>query len=161
MQAHVKTPVVDAVESASPIETSFGHEHPVVTVPDSSLRPSPLNARTRLAALLHYLVPKALLEHFGRMSAPDFLALTGTNNQDSLLRAADDLGTSPAWSAVEAQRARWTAELPAKRADLLPWLVEQDPGTTLLDLLAFRTGTLLDGIAGEEKPPAINALEVR
>lgn len=111
-----------------------------------------------LAALLHYLVPKALPEHFGRMSAPDFLALTGTNNQDSLLRAADDLGTSPAWSAVEAQRARWIAELPAKRADLLPWLVQQDPGTTLLDLLAFCTGTLLDGITGEERPHAINAL---
>ncbi|WP_321943815.1 ParB/RepB/Spo0J family partition protein [Paraburkholderia tropica] len=111
-----------------------------------------------LAALLHYLVPKALPEHFGRMSAPDFLALTGTNNQDSLLRAAEDLGTSPAWSAVEAQRARWIAELPAKCADLLPWLVQQDPGTTLLDLLAFCTGTLLDGITGEERPHAINAL---
>lgn len=111
-----------------------------------------------LAALLHYLVPKALPEHFGRMSAPDFLALTGTNNQDSLLRAADDLGTSPAWSAVEAQRARWIAELPAKRADLLPWFVRQDPGTTLLDLLAFCIGTLLDGITGEERPHAINAL---
>jgi len=51
-----------------------------------------------------------------------------------------------------------TAELPAKRADLLPWLVQQDPGTTLLDLLAFCTGALLDGIAGEERPHAINAL---
>ncbi|MDN8069012.1 MULTISPECIES: ParB/RepB/Spo0J family partition protein [Burkholderia cepacia complex] len=111
-----------------------------------------------LAALLHYLVPKALPEHFGRASTPDFLALTGTNNQDSLLRAADDLGTSPAWSAVEAQRTRWIAELPAKRIDLLPWLVQQDPGTTLLDLLAFCTGTLLDGITGEERPHAINAL---
>lgn len=45
-----------------------------------------------------------------------------------------------------------------KRADLLPWLVKQDPGTTLLDLLAFCTGTLLDGIVGEEKPQSINAL---
>jgi ParB family chromosome partitioning protein len=49
-------------------------------------------------------------------------------------------------------------ELPARRADLLPWLIEQDPGTTLLDLLAFCTGALLDGIAGDEKPHAINAL---
>jgi ParB family chromosome partitioning protein len=48
--------------------------------------------------------------------------------------------------------------LPAKRADLLPWLVKQDPGTTLLDLLAFCTGTLLNGIVGEEKPQAISAL---
>ena len=111
-----------------------------------------------LAALLHHLVPKALPEHFGHTSARDFLALTGTNNHDGLLRAADDLDTSPAWSAIETQRARWIAELPAKRADLLPWLIQQDPATTLLDLLAFCTGTLLDGIAGEERPHAINAL---
>ncbi|CAB3810280.1 hypothetical protein LMG27177_07112 [Paraburkholderia fynbosensis] len=111
-----------------------------------------------LAALLHHLVPKALPEHFGHTCVRDFLALTGTNNHDGLLRAADDLGTSAAWSAIEMQRARWIAELPAKRADLLPWLVQQDPGTTLLDLLAFCIGTLLDGVACEERPHAINAL---
>jgi ParB family chromosome partitioning protein len=111
-----------------------------------------------LAALLHHLVPKALPEHFGHTCARDFLALTGTNNHDSLLRAADDLDTSPAWRAIGVQRARWIMELPAKRTDLLPWLVRQDSGTTLLDLLAFCTGTLLDGIAGEEGPHAVNAL---
>ncbi|WP_342706052.1 ParB N-terminal domain-containing protein [Burkholderia arboris] len=111
-----------------------------------------------LAALLQHLVPQALPEHYGYTSAPDYLALSGDNNHDSLLRAADDLPTSTAWNTIEAQRARWAAELPSKRADLLPWLAKQDPGTTLLDLLAFCTGTLLDGIAGEEKPQAISAL---
>ena len=111
-----------------------------------------------LAALLHHLVPKALPGHFGHTSSRDFLALTGKNNHDGLLLAADDLDTSPAWSAIEMQRARWIAELPAKRADLLPSLIQQDPGTTLLDLLAFCTGTLLDGITDEERPHAINAL---
>ncbi|KVW14678.1 chromosome partitioning protein ParB [Burkholderia cepacia] len=111
-----------------------------------------------LAALLRHLIPQALPGHYGYTSAPDYLALSGDNNQDSLLRAADDLPTCPAWNAIEAQRARWVAELPAKRADLLPWLGKQDPGTTLLDLLAFCTGTLLDGIVGEEKPQAISAL---
>jgi ParB family transcriptional regulator, chromosome partitioning protein len=111
-----------------------------------------------LAALLRHLVPQALPEHYGYTSARDYLALSGDNNHDGLLRAADDLPTSAAWSAIEAQRARWVAELPAKRADLLPWLAKQDPGTTLLDLLAFCTGTLLDGIVGEEKPQAISAL---
>ncbi|MFP6559339.1 ParB N-terminal domain-containing protein [Paraburkholderia sp. B3] len=110
-----------------------------------------------LAALLRHLAPKALPEHFGHTSLPDFLALTGNSNHDSLMSAAD-LEGGPAWSAIVAQRARWTAELPAKRADLLPWLIEQDPGTTLLDLLAFCTGTLLDGLAAEEKPHPINAL---
>lgn len=111
-----------------------------------------------LAALLRHLVPQALPEHYGYTSAPDYLALSGDNNHDSLLRAADDLPTSAAWNTIEAQRARWVAELPAKRADLLPWLTMQDPGTTLLDLLAFCTGTLLDGIVGEEKPQAISTL---
>lgn len=111
-----------------------------------------------LAALLHYLIPKALPEHYGQTSSRGYFALSGENNQDSLLRAADDLPASPAWNVIETQRARWIAGLPAKQADLLPWLTEQDPGTTLLDLLAFCTGTLLDGIAGEEKPHAINGL---
>ncbi|MBB5415720.1 ParB/RepB/Spo0J family partition protein [Paraburkholderia atlantica] len=111
-----------------------------------------------LAALLRHLVPQALPEHYGYTSARDYLALSGDNNRDSLLRVADDLPTSAAWNTIEAQRARWVAELPAKRADLLPWLAKQDPATTLLDLLAFCTGTLLDGIVDEEKPQAISAL---
>ncbi|CAM2195996.1 ParB family transcriptional regulator, chromosome partitioning protein [Paraburkholderia kururiensis] len=111
-----------------------------------------------LAALLRHLIPKALPEHYGHTSAPDYLTLSAENNHDRLLRAADDLPESPAWNAIEAQRARWVEELPAKRSDLLPWLIQQDPGTILLDLVAFCTGTLLDGIAGEEKPLAINAL---
>ncbi|CAG4896889.1 ParB/RepB/Spo0J family partition protein [Paraburkholderia saeva] len=111
-----------------------------------------------LAALLRHLVLQALPEHYGYTSARDYLALSGDNNHDSLLRAADDLPTSAAWNTIEAQRARWVAELPVKRADLLPWLAKQDPGTTLLDLLAFCTGTLLDGIVSEDKPQTINAL---
>lgn len=111
-----------------------------------------------LAALLRHLIPQALPEHYGYTSAPDYLALAGDNNHDGLLRAADDLPESNAWIAIEAQRARWIEELPAKRSDLLPWLIRQDSGTTLLDLLAFCTGTLLNGIAGEEKPLAINVL---
>jgi ParB family chromosome partitioning protein len=49
-------------------------------------------------------------------------------------------------------------DLPARRADLLPWLIEQDPGTTLLDLLAFCTASLVNGISDTEKPHAINAI---
>ncbi|MFM0129142.1 ParB N-terminal domain-containing protein, partial [Paraburkholderia sediminicola] len=102
-----------------------------------------------LAALLRQLIPQALPEHYGHTSARGCLALSGENNHDGLLRAADDLPASPAWNAIETQRARWIAELPARPADLLPWLIQQDPGTTLLDLLAFCTGTLLDGIESE------------
>ncbi|RQP97731.1 ParB/RepB/Spo0J family partition protein [Burkholderia stagnalis] len=111
-----------------------------------------------LAALLRHLIPQVLPEHYGHACAPRYLALSGSNNHDSLLRAADDLPVSPAWNAIESQRTRWIGELPANRTDLLPWLLRQDAHTTLLDLLAFCTGTLLDGIAPSEAPHAINAL---
>jgi ParB family chromosome partitioning protein len=111
-----------------------------------------------VAAILRQLIPQALPEHYGHTSTRGCPALSGENNHDGLLRAADDLPASPAWNAIETQRARWIAELPARLADLLPWLMQQDPGTTLLDLLAFCTGTLLDGIESEEKPHAINAV---
>ncbi|WP_213762432.1 ParB/RepB/Spo0J family partition protein [Caballeronia sp. dw_19] len=111
-----------------------------------------------LAAILQHLIPEVFQEGYGTRFAPHALKLSCTSNRDSLLGAADDLHASTAWSLIEAQRERWGRELPARRADLLPWLIEQDPGTTLLDLLAFCTGALLDGIAGDEKPHAINAL---
>lgn len=111
-----------------------------------------------LAALLRHLVPQAFPEHYGHGFTPHYLALFGNNNHDDLLRAADDLAVSPAWNTIETQRTRWIAELPASQADLLPWLLKQDAHTTLLDLLAFCTGTVLDGIATSEAPHAINAL---
>jgi ParB family chromosome partitioning protein len=111
-----------------------------------------------LAALLQQWIPHVLPEHYGHTCARSYLALSSENNHDDLLRAADDLPASPAWNAIEAQRTRWIAALPAKQTDLLPWLIEQDPGTTLLDLLAFCIGSVLNGIAKDEKPQAINAL---
>ncbi|PXX07152.1 ParB family chromosome partitioning protein [Paraburkholderia tropica] len=111
-----------------------------------------------LAALLHRVIPEIFQERYGIGFAPHALALSCNSNRDSLLGAADDLPATTAWGVIEAQRERWGRELPARRAGLLPWLIEQDPGTTLLDLLAFCTGALLDGIAADEKPHAINAL---
>ncbi|MFM0013336.1 ParB N-terminal domain-containing protein [Paraburkholderia sediminicola] len=111
-----------------------------------------------LTAILQRLILEVFPEGYGSGFAPHALKLSCTSNRDSLLGAADDLHASTAWSFIEAQRERWERELPARRADLMPWLIEQDPGTTLLDLLAFCTGALLDGIAGDEKPHSINAL---
>jgi ParB family chromosome partitioning protein len=111
-----------------------------------------------LTAILHRLIPEVFSERYGMGFAPHALKLSCTSNHDSLLGAADDLYTSTAWNRIETQRERWGRELPARHTDLLPWLIEQDPGTTLLDLLAFCTGALLDGMADDEKPHAINAL---
>ncbi|AXL51155.1 ParB family protein [Paraburkholderia caffeinilytica] len=147
-----KAPKVKPVHSAKLCQRLTAHRTAAV---HAELVAQPAVA---LAAMLHYLIPKALPEHYGHVSSHGYLALSGENNHDSLLRVADDLPASPAWNAIETHRERWIAELPAKRGDLLPWLIEQDPGTTLLELLAFCTGTLLDGIAGEEKPHAINRL---
>ncbi len=111
-----------------------------------------------LAAILQRLIPEVFSEGYGRGLAPHALKLSCTRNRDSLLGAADDLPASTAWNLIEAQRKRWGRAHPARRADLLPWLIAQDPGTTLLDLLAFCGGALLDGVAGDKKPHAINAL---
>lgn len=111
-----------------------------------------------LAALLFRLLPTAFPERYGVGPGRDYLELNATSNHDALLKAADDLSTSTAWGVIDAQRQQWLADLPRDLADLLPWLIQQDPGTTLLDLLAFCTGTLLDGVTGTEGPHAINAL---
>ncbi|MDN7444359.1 ParB/Srx family N-terminal domain-containing protein [Burkholderia cepacia] len=111
-----------------------------------------------LAALLFRLLPVAFPERYGVGPSRDYLELNATSNHDALLKAADDLSASTAWGIIDAQRQQWLAALPRNLADLLPWLTGQDPATTLLDLLAFCTGTLLDGVTGTEGPHAINAL---
>src|SRR5258708_17654869 len=70
MQAlEVKTPVItaDATETAPVLETTVGNEQPVVTVPYSSLHPSPLNARTKpltgIPALAVSIRAKGLLQN--------------------------------------------------------------------------------------------------
>ncbi|MGF6548818.1 ParB/RepB/Spo0J family partition protein [Paraburkholderia youngii] len=47
MQSQVETPAATTDETVSPLETNFGNEQLVATVAYSSLRPSPLNARTK------------------------------------------------------------------------------------------------------------------
>ncbi|WP_241016605.1 ParB/Srx family N-terminal domain-containing protein [Paraburkholderia sp. Ac-20336] len=46
MQAQIETTQVETAEAASPLETHFGNEQPIATVPYASRRRSPLNART-------------------------------------------------------------------------------------------------------------------
>ncbi|PAK12581.1 chromosome partitioning protein ParB [Burkholderia ubonensis] len=111
-----------------------------------------------LAALLFRLAPVAFPERYGVGPSRDYLELNATSNHDALLKVADDLSNSTAWGIIDAQRQQWLAALPRDLADLLPWLTDQDPGTTLFDLLAFCTGTLLDGVTGTEGPHTINLL---
>lgn len=111
-----------------------------------------------LAALLFRLLPTAFPERYGVGPSRGYLELNATSNHDSLLKATDDLSASSSWGVIDAQRQQWLAVLPRDLADLLPWLTAQDAGTTLLNLLAFCTGTLLDGVTGTEGPHAINAL---
>jgi len=47
MYAQVETTTADIAETTAMLETSFGNEQPIVTVPYSSLCRSPLNARTK------------------------------------------------------------------------------------------------------------------
>jgi len=111
-----------------------------------------------LAVVLHRLVPIAFPKRYGQGVDANSVQLNGTCTQDKLMSVADDLPASVAWAVIDAQSQQWAATLPLRRADLLPWLIEQDPGTTLLDLLAFCTASLVDGISGTEKPHAVNAI---
>ncbi|CAN7318209.1 ParB/RepB/Spo0J family partition protein [Caballeronia sp. LjRoot31] len=111
-----------------------------------------------LAVLLHRLVPVVFPERYRSGWDASYLELNATSSHDKLLKAADDMPASIAWTAIDAQRQQWTTTLPARRADLLPWLIDQDPGTTLLDLLAFCTASLIDGITGTGAPHTVNAL---
>jgi len=70
MQAHeVETTVIaaDATETPPVLESTVGDEQPVVTVPYSSLHPSPLNACTKpltgIPALAVSIRAKGLLQH--------------------------------------------------------------------------------------------------
>ena len=111
-----------------------------------------------LAVLLHRLVPITFPKRYGQGIDANSVQLNGSCTHDKLVSAADDMPTSVAWAIIDTQRQQWAATLPSRRADLLPWLIEQDPGTTLLDLLAFCTASLVDGISGAEKPHAVNAI---
>ena len=111
-----------------------------------------------LAVLLHRLLPITFPKRYGQGIDANSVQLNGTCTHDKLMSIADDLPASVAWTVIDAQRQQWAATLPSRRADLLPWLIEQDPGTTLLDLLAFCTASLVDGISGTEKPHAVNAI---
>ncbi|MDS0858663.1 ParB N-terminal domain-containing protein [Burkholderia pseudomultivorans] len=66
MQTQVKTVDVAAAEAGFLLETSFGNEQPIVTVPYSSLLRSPLNARTQplsgIAGLAANIRAKGLLQ---------------------------------------------------------------------------------------------------
>ena len=46
MQSQVETPAATTDDTVSPLETNFGNEQQVATVPYSSPRPSPLKAST-------------------------------------------------------------------------------------------------------------------
>jgi len=103
-----------------------------------------------LAVLLHRLVPDVFDAHYGHTHAVECVGVRVDCQHDTLLREADDMETSPAWSQISAQRSQWLALLPKHLNDLLPWLLDQDPGTTLLDLLAFCTASTLNGITARE-----------
>jgi ParB family chromosome partitioning protein len=111
-----------------------------------------------LAVLLHRLIPDVFDTHYGYTGAADCVGVRVECQHDKLLREADDMETSTAWTQISAQRDQWLTALPKHPDDLLPWLLDQDPGTTLLDLLAFCTASSLDGIAAHEGAHPINAI---
>ncbi|SAL68958.1 nuclease [Caballeronia udeis] len=111
-----------------------------------------------LAVLLHRLIPDVFDTRYGHAVAADCVGVRVECQHDALLREADDMEMSPAWSQISTQRGQWLSVLPQHINDLLPWLLDQDPGTTLLDLLAFCTASTLDGITARDGAHPINAI---
>lgn len=78
-------------------------------------------------------------------------------SHDDMVSAADDMEANPAWQEIQAERAKWAEQLPAKASQLLPWLIAQ-PGDMLASLFAFCVSATLDGISRTDSAHRINAL---
>jgi ParB family chromosome partitioning protein len=146
------TPKERPIHSAALCQRLTAHRTAAVQA-ELTKRPS-----VALAVLLHRLLPITFPKRYGQGVEANSVQINGTCTYDKLTSAADDMPASVAWSIIDAQRQQWAATLPSRRTDLLPWLIEQDPGTTLLDLLAFCTTSLVDGISGTERPHAVNTI---
>ncbi len=100
MQAHeVETTVItaDPTETAPVLETTVGNEQPVVTVPYSSLHPSPLNARTKpltgIPALAVSIRAKGLMQNNRNLSGCYITIAASTRSADSHIWGLGSNGT--------------------------------------------------------------------
>jgi len=115
------------------------------------------NPNVALAVLMHRMIPTVFSNQYGLYHSERAIEVQVTCSHDKLLREADDMASSPAWLEIEAERGKWSAMLPKKATDLLPWLLEQSDNVTI-HLFAFCVAATLDSVSGTDSAHPLNAL---
>jgi ParB family transcriptional regulator, chromosome partitioning protein len=117
------------------------------------------NPNVALAVLMNRLIPTVFNEHFRRDYSNDRNAIevSAICSHGKLLREADDMAASTAWTTIDAERSKWAAMLPKHTAHLLPWLLEQSDDVKA-NLFAFCVAATLDSVSGTDSAHPINTL---
>lgn len=92
------------------------------------------NVSVALAALTHTLLRRAFIDD--HIVNRPVMQISVTGAAHALLDAASDLKASPAFTAVEAAKARWRERLPQQRDEWFAWLVGL-PQSEVLELLTL------------------------
>lgn len=110
-----------------------------------------------LALLMHRLIPKVFPDNYDTWRSVSAVEIDATTSADKLHRMADDLGQSSAWLFIEGERAKWSAMLPSRYRDLLPWLLVQSDDI-MASLFAFCVAATVNGVSATDSAHAINAV---
>ena len=102
-----------------------------------------------LAALMNRLIPTVFQEHYLRSYVESAVKIDAHTSRDALVRDADDMESSVAFTQIEADRLKWVKLLPKNVDDLLPWLLKQETDT-MASLFAFCVAATLDGVSATE-----------
>ena len=115
------------------------------------------NPSVALAILMHRMIPTIFSDRYGYIYGERTLEVQVTCSRDKLLREADDMAASIAWKEIEAERAKWSAMLPANIGGLLPWLLMQTDDV-MANLFAFCVAATLDSVSATDSAHPVNAL---
>lgn len=110
-----------------------------------------------LAALMNRLIPTVFEEHYLSSYAESAVKINAHTSRDTLVREADDIESSVAFTQIEADRLKWAKLLPKNVEDLLPWLLKQDTDV-MASLFAFCVAATLDSVSATDSIHPINAL---
>lgn len=112
---------------------------------------------TALAYLMTAIIPTVFSEKFTEWYKPHALGVKATSSHDRLLRVADDMEGSTAWTFIDGEREKWRNMLPDRFDALLPWLLRQSEDV-LANLFAFCVAASLDGTSATDSEHAVNTI---
>ncbi|WP_242665845.1 ParB/RepB/Spo0J family partition protein [Paraburkholderia ginsengiterrae] len=110
-----------------------------------------------LAAFMNRLIPTVFDERYRFAYAESAVKIDAHTSRDALVREADDMESSVAFTQIEADRAKWAKLLPKDVDDLLPWLLKQE-SDVMARLFAFCVAATLDSVSSTDRIHPINTL---